>query len=45
MPALAAPAATLADEAEEYEADDLDSTRKKEIRSESYRIRKQQKEY
>lgn len=45
MPALAAPAATLADEAQEYEADDLDSTRKKEIRSESYRIRKQQKEY
>ncbi len=45
LPALAAPAATLADEAEEYEADDLDSARKKEIRSESYRIRKQQKDY
>jgi Ca-activated chloride channel family protein len=45
MPALAAPAESLADEAAEFEEDALDSTRKKEIRSESYRVRKQQKEY
>lgn len=42
---LAAPAAALADEAAEFESDDLDSTRKKELRSESYKVRKQQKEY
>jgi len=45
LPGLAAPAASLADEAAEFEEDALDSTRKKEIRSESYRVRKQQKEY
>ncbi len=42
---LAAPAAALADEAAEFEGDALDSSRKKELRSESYKVRKQQKDY
>ncbi len=45
LPALAAPAGALADDAAEFEADDLDSSRKKSLRSESYKIRKQQKDY
>ena len=45
LPALAAPAEALADEAQEFETDQLDSSRKKELRSESYKVRKQQKDY
>jgi len=45
LPQLAAPAAALADEAMEFESDNLDSSRKKELRSESYKVRKQQKDY
>ena len=45
VPQLAAPAAALADEAVEFESDRLDSSRKKELRSESYKVRKQQKDY
>jgi Ca-activated chloride channel family protein len=42
---LAAEAGQLQQEAGEFEADDLDETRKKEIRSDSYKVRSQQKSY
>jgi Ca-activated chloride channel family protein len=42
---LAAEAAQLQQEAGDFEADNLDETRKKEIRSESFKVRSQQKSY
>ena len=42
---LAAEAGQLQDEAVEFEADQLDKARKKELRSESFKVRKQQKTY
>jgi len=42
---LAAEADQLQDEATEFESDSLDKTRKKELRSESFKVRKQQKTY
>ncbi len=42
---VAAPAAALEAEADELRDEGLSSTRKKEIRSESYKVRTQQKEY
>jgi Ca-activated chloride channel family protein len=42
---LAQEAGQLQDEAVEFEAEQLDSTRKKALRSESFKIRKQQKAY
>jgi Ca-activated chloride channel family protein len=42
---LAAEAGQLEQDAGEFEADALDQTRKKEIRSESYKVRSQQKSY
>lgn len=43
--AVAAPAAALSDEAAEFREQDLSSQRKKEIRSESFKARTQQKDY
>ena len=45
FPELAAEAEQLQDEAVEFEADQVDNTRKKELRSESFKVRKQQKDY
>ncbi len=42
---LASEAGQLQDEAVEFEADRIDKTRKKELRSESFKVRKQQKAY
>jgi Ca-activated chloride channel family protein len=42
---LAAEAGQLQQEAGAFEADQVDETRKKEIRSESFKVRKQQKAY
>ncbi len=42
---LAEKAGQLQDEAIEFEAEQLDKTRKKELRSESFKVRKQQKAY
>ncbi|HAD03250.1 MAG: hypothetical protein A2091_08280 [Desulfuromonadales bacterium GWD2_61_12] len=43
--AVAAPAAALSQEADEFQKEDLSSARKKEIRSESFKSRTQQKDY
>ena len=42
---LAEEAGQLQEEAVEFEAERLDKTRKKELRSESFKVRKQQKAY